>query len=42
MIDYLKTRLLEFGQISFKKVMITYSELCASLNENLMSEFYVN
>ena len=26
----------------FEMVMITYSKLCASLNDNLMNEFYVN
>ena len=26
----------------FQIVMINYSKLCASLKENLMSEFYVN
>ena len=26
----------------FQMVMINYSKLCASLQENLMSEFYVN
>ena len=34
--------MLKFGQISFQMVMINYSKLCASLYENLMSEFSVN
>ena len=41
-IDQLETCLLKFWSMKFQMVMINYSKLCASLEENLMSEFYVN
>ena len=32
----------KIGSNKFQIVMINYSKLCASLEENLMNEFYVN
>ena len=37
-----KNRSVKIWSNKFLMVIITYSKLCGSLNENLMSEFYIN